>query len=1553
MIQFDRHIAPVHQGLLPVRGRGGGGGKGGGSGPVTDPNTMRSKAKARLVEAISEGPIAGLVDGERSIFFDQTPLMNADGTYNFKGVVHAFHHGYADEGYFNGHSAVETPHSVEVEVKNVTGPVQRTVVDENADAARVIVRIPSLVHADDKGNMRRTNLSYIIEVRAYNGQWQVAVQNDLVNEKALSPFQISHRVDLPLNGSPWDIRVRRLTPDSTDDKLQNGLWFEGYVVLVEGKFTYPHTACWAAELDAEQMGSNVPPRSYHVRGLLVNVPSNYDPFTRAYSGIWNGTFKIAWTNNPTWIFYDLLVNDRYGLGEFIDPAIVDKWSLYTIAQYCDQLVPSGFKNGDTGEEIWEPRFSYNGTINSRDEAFFVLQSITQAWRGMAYWAMGQVFATADIPADASRLVTPANVIGGEFDYAGTAIKARHSVVLVKWNNPDDHYRPDTEVVIDDELLKKYGWREKSLQLRGCTSRGLAHRYGKWVIDTEQNETDTLTYSASWDHAELRPGELIAVSDPRKAQIRAGGRVVTHRGLVVELDHDFEANPGETYSLILTLPDGKLETKPIAYFLDERTAQMAEPFSVNALPDAMWSIKGSDITPRLYRVLTVEESEPNQFKITALFHDPHKFARVERDIVFEPLPYERPSKLAVPPTNLRVVETGYISNGQEFRALTFSWTNPPNFLARGYFVSVDTPEDGSYSLGVTQDSYVELRNTTSGTYRFYVQTVGYTGAVSAAATIDFEASGPFGYPTPLVTDLQLVDDPASNEFTGRDLKVEWKNLFANQIGGPREHVRSPHYAFNTVRIYHGVTGQLLRTARSINESYTYDFESNVADNKAIGRSTPSRVLRVDVTVSDVFGRTSPAATRVFSNPVPQAIAPSYQVAGSSIYLGYAAPTDPDFMGAIILRADRPGELEDPENTQPLYEGTANPLTIPGEPDTGYFFKIAGYDAFGKTDLNWSTEFAITTLNDGADVEPPDMPTGLTVSSALSNGRARVTVTWNANTEDDLAGYDLQIKQGAGAFVSYPVVSGPFEFDAISGITYQVRIRARDRVSNASPYTAAVTHTAIRDTTPPAPPTGFTVTPGLTSLWLSWTNPVDDDLAMIEILENTTDNSATATVIATAFGTSFARSGLGNEQTRYYWLRALDTSENKSALTPVASATTAVLPDAKRIQITGLTLTPNSPAANSVAWTSFQIAYGIPGKPSTTITVNASSAPWTAGSLYIYFVEGSNDLRSTTSVSTIFTSSGHPIAVYRGGTDVQLATGKVVMDGANLLAGTVGAQQLVVNDAIITNSLQLKDAVITSAKILDLDASKIRASSILSDTIQIGGDTLGTIRARAADPAGRINQGVTLIEPGKIQISGGTTLSSWRSGGDTTKINGGAIAANTIQANSATIGMRGIHVDGVTFEHNSPWANHVSWTDGYIGWTDDAGAAVNTYIYASHIQWTHGILWLYWPKGGNWLGATTDFAVANQGHHVVLGSYRGAIYLYPTYGRTVIDGGQIKTQSITTSQIQAGAVTAQTISVQSLSSITANIGVIVAGMLRSHDALFQVDLDNRRIVIGDYT
>lgn len=1556
---FRANEALHERGELVIRGSGGGGGKGKGGGSGTDAdNTLRSKARARMIEAISEGEIEGLVNGEQSIFFEQTPLRNEDGSYNFKNVIWREHKGLPDEGHFPGHAGVETPSSVEVQVKAATGPVQRTIVDANADAIRVILRIPALFEQDKKkGETKTASLSYRIDVRAHQGIWTTAIQKNVTNEKCTSPYQIAHRVELPLDGSPWDIRVMRLTPDSDKIELQNDLWWEGYVTIVDGKFIYPHTAAVGLEVNGEDMGQSIPARSFHVKGLKVLVPSNYNPITRAYTGIWNGTFKRAWTNNPAWIFYDLIINDRYGLGEFIRPEIVDKWSLYTIAQYCDQEVPSGYRNGDTGEMIMEPRFTYNGVINNREEAYHVLQAVTAAWRGMAYWSLGQVFATADIPADPVKVVTPANVLGGEFNYSGTAMKARHSVCIIRWNDPGDFYRPATEIVINDAMLRRYGWREKSVTFDGCTSRGLAHRYGKWILDVEQNENETVEYNASWDHAEVRPGDIVAIADPAKALVRAGGRVVSFdvATKTVKLDAPFEATPGETYSLMVALPNGKLDTRAVVSWVSSSEAVLQSAFSEEVQPDAMYAVTGTDIRPRQFRVLSVREEEKNVFKVTALFHDPLKYARVEQNIKFDPLPYTRPKDVSYPPENLQVREVYYQLNGVQRSRMLFSWSPNPNSISRFYHVKIITPFDGEIDFGETERTWVELNDVTPGPYIFVVRAIGISKKPSDWVEFEYEAVGPAGMPIPTVTNIRLADRPG-NEFVGRDVRVIWDNNFAGTSDPTAEEGSlspewSPFFKSNTVKVYDTATSTLLRTQNTAAPLFTYSFEMNKADSLAAGFATARRSLRFEIVVSDTFGRTSLSGNGVFQNLPPAAVVPTSYISGDKIFLAFPHLDDPDFVGHLIW-FDTIGGYN-PATTPSWGDTPDTNVVVPAEPTTTYYFRFAAYDAFGKDGLNYSPEIQIVTGLNGFDFDAPAAPAKPTLTSALENDEAKLVAQWTANTENDLAGYDVEIREGSGAWVSFLTTSNRYEWSVKAGVTYTVRLRAYDASGNKSAVSVSTTHTAIKDTTPPAAPTGFTVTAGLTSFWLEWTNPADADLDYIEVLEGTTNIAANAVVVGRALGTSFARTGLANQVARFFWLRAVDTSGNKSALTAAQTATTAALPDAKRITITGLTLTPNSPSGNRVAWTAFTVGIGSPTAGTTSANVTAGNVAWTSGSLYLYYVEGETTLRSTTSIATIYTNNGYPVAVYRGGTDVQMADGKVVMDGNNILAGTVGASQLVVNEAIITSTLQLKDAIITSAKIASIKADQIEANGVLASTIQVGSDSLGTIKDRAADPAARINQGTTIIDPGKILISGASRLSNWISGSDATKIDGGALAANSLKGNTAVIGMRGITVDGITFEHNSPSANRVSWTAGTIAYTDDAGASVTRAITASNILWSAGTLYLYWVKGATTISSTTSFATANGDNNVILATYKGGIWLFASYGRTIIDGGQLKSQSIDTEQLKVGAVKAGNIDVTTLSAITADVGVMTAGLLRSSDSMMQIDLNNKRVLIADNT
>ena len=1295
------------QGALVISGAGGGKG----SAPSNHDNTRRTNARARVLDLLGEGEWEGFIDPEgnllpldniaKAVYLDTTPIQNMDASYNFDNVTLHAHVGLPDEGSFPGHSAVETPTQVEVRVRKDQGPVQRQIFDENADAVRVIMRIPTLVQRDEKkGNLKRTSVSYAIDVRAHDGEWREAIVHHENNQKAMSPYQIAHRISLPRNGSPWDLRVRRLTNDSSDDDLQNETWWESYTVLVEGQFIYPNSAIVGLEVSAEDVGSTLPPRRVRGRALRTLIPSNYNPVSRTYNGIWDGTFKKGWHNNPVWVFFDLLINDRYGLGEFIDINQVDKWSLYTIAQYCDQMVKSGYKNGDTGADIMEPRFTYNGQIDTREEAFFVLQQVTNAWRGMAYWAVGQVFASADMPADPVRLVTPANVIGGEFNYSGTALKARHSVVITKFNDKNNFYRPDFEVSIDPEALVKWGWREKTVQLYGCTSRGQARRHGNWILDVEQNETETVTYSASLDHAQLKPGEIIAIADPRKAQVRAGGRIARHDGLTVTLDAPFEALEGSGYSLMLTMPDGSIERRDILAFLDEKTVRLATDFSQQALPDAVWAITGTDVTPRQFRVLSVKESEPNIFEITALFHDPQKYARVEDGFEFEPLPYSREPGVVPPPTGLRVSETGYISDGQSTTSLLLSWTPPANTINRGFLVTAEAPDGEIINLGVTQGTSMELRNSTRGRYVFSVQTINFAGVMSKAATFEYEAMAGAGFATPTVTGLGLADSP-DDKFHTPDARIVWRNNFSLSIDplaedGAPAHVVSPHYSHNIVRITNAATGQLLRTQRVTGESFTYTFAMNQADNLALGLTTPARSIYVEVRVYDVYGRASSPVTRTFTNPVPKVPGVESAVNASTIYLWLTPDeSDLDYKGLLVWRSTTRGF--DPLTTNPIYDGRGTSHTLVGEELTNYYFRFAAYDDFGKTGLNISPEMAISTQA-GIDLIPPARPTGLQLSTRIEKvdgvaQRMILVAQWSPSPDSDLAYYDVQIKQGTGNFVAFSTATPRYEWTVFPEQTYEVNVRAVDQMGNSSNYTISA----------------------------SILTPKNDALATIINAGNVAIDGGKIRISGT---TTLADWRRGGDETKIDGgaVSANTISANKLEI------------GSRNISLQDIVFDTNSPAVNRVSWASGFIHYTDDAGAKVSQSINAgSTAAWTSGTIFIYWIKDESSLRSTTSAATAFGADRIVLATYRGGLNLTAEYGRTIIDGGVIKTGTIQAAQIGANaikaNLIDTDAVQTRHLLANAVKAEKIDSNAIQARHIAADAIEAGKIKAGAINTQS--------------------------------------------------------------------------------------------------------------------------------------------------------------------------------------------------------------------------------
>lgn len=579
-----------------------------------------------------------------------------------------------------------------------------------------------------------------------------------------------------------------------------------------------------------------------------------------------------------------------------------------------------------------------------------------------------------------------------------------------------------------------------------------------------------------------------------------------------------------------------------------------------------------------------------------------------------------------------------------------------------------------------------------------------------------------------------------------------------------------------------------------------------------------------------------------------------------------------------------------------------------------------------------------LDAAFDKTAPDKITGLALSSTLLPTPTLIA-TWDFSPALDFAHYDLQIDVGSGGhWESHTGVTERYTQAAIPGQLYRARIRAFDKSGNASDFSAIATLTVPGDLIPPAAPIDLSAVGGLGNVWLKWTPNTEEDFSFYEIFESSSGTTPADSVTATyATGNaSYVRSGISGKQTLYYWTRAVDTSANRSPWSARASAQTSVSVQSDIVALVGVVFTPAQGTGNTLQWTAGAINYGPPGEAPATKSIASGSVDWSTGTLYVYYVRGGTTLSSTSDLVTMYSANGLLMGIYRGGTDFQLVEGKAKIDGADVLAQTIGANALVANEAVITGTAQIKDAIITSAKVINLDAVKIVAESIASNNALIG----------------LINGANVAIGPGQIGISGSTTLADWRYGGDSTKIDGGNLAANTVAANSAVFGQRAIVLDGIEFNFNDPSTNYVSWTAGSISYLGDDGNIATRSISTGSAQWTSGTLYVIYVKGATAFSTTTNPAVAFAENATVLATYAGDTDLTANWGRTTIDGGSIKgimaafdsaeIDSLRTSILIADSITASMMNVVNLAAISTDLGSISGG---------SININNKFVVNSD--
>lgn len=864
-----------------IRGGGGGGGsKGGGKkqrAPVEAADSLRSRQYARVIDLVSEGEIGGLADGMKSVYLDNTPLQNPDGSFNFNDVTIIERPGTQSQAYVPGFSAAEAETAVNAEVTHAAS-VTRTISNTNTNAVRVTVSVPQLtsqntsidgasveIAIDVQNNgggfvaqslrsvtdrskfsvtspggvmlqdssvvsvdvrwtgllivtrlyfdetvdttQQNCNMSLQYRVAGSGGAWTTAqsftfagkptqsqpnpfqppiwvaptadktfslslasdsyefrvVKNsgtglaaivggsvyvpsytDVISGKTTSKYQRAYRIDLP-TGGPWEIRVRRITADSGSATLQNATWWDSLTELIEAKLRYPNSALVAVEVNSEQF-SNIPVRSYDCYGLLVQIPDNYDPITRVYTGTWSGNFVTAWTDNPAWVFYDLIVNDRYGLGEFISASQVDKWSLYSIAQYCDELVEDGFGG-------MEPRFTCFLYLQSQEEAYTVLANVASIFRAYSYWAGGSMVAVQDSPSDPVALFTPANVVDGEFVYQGSGRGTRHTVALVAWNDPDDAYRQKIEYVADEAGIARYGVQQTDIVAIGCKSRGQAHRAGRAILYSERMETESVQFRTGLIDATVFPGAIIHTHDPVRAGVRFGGRVQSATTTAITLDGAVTIESGKTYELSCILPDGSVESRAVTNGAGSATVlTLATALSDTPLNYSMWVLAANDLLPESWRVVGVTEVDKVNAEITAISYRPDKYDAIETGLVLEPLPNSNLNASAPDtPIGMTVTESLYLTGlGTVGVKAVVGWQAVSS--ASYYLLDYRKAEGNAVTVELFSNSH-DIQPIEEGDYVFSLVAVNALGRRSQPFVMDVTIHGKQSPPAD-VENLQL-------------------------------------------------------------------------------------------------------------------------------------------------------------------------------------------------------------------------------------------------------------------------------------------------------------------------------------------------------------------------------------------------------------------------------------------------------------------------------------------------------------------------------------------------------------------------------------------------------------------------------------------------------------------------------------------------------------------------------------------------------------------------------------------------------------------------------
>ncbi|HAI6283733.1 phage tail protein (plasmid) [Escherichia coli] len=811
--------------------------------PVEADDTVNSRAMAAILDLLGEGVIGGLVNGARSIFIDDLPIVNEDGSSNFSGITWDFRDGSQDQTPMSGFDFVETPKSVNIQLKK-THYVTVSIDNDEADRVRVIMKFPSLRSIDKKtGDTNGTTVEYKFQIAngdstfvdvVAEGEKSVGIK---LTAKKTGVYYRSYELKLPKPGRAYKVRVVRITDDNSSQYLYNDTWVDSIGEIVDTPMNYPNSVLVGLKVNSEQFGSTMPSRSYLVRGLKIRVPSNYNEASNTYDGVWDGTFKLLSSSNPAWILFDLLTNERYGLGQFVSESMIDLGQLYQIGRYCDEEVDDGFGGK-------EKRFAINTQITSRQDAYRLIQDIAGAFRGMVFWAGGMVNIMQDSPSDPVMMFTNSNVKDGLFTYKGSARKDRPSVALVTYNNKEDGYKQNIEYVEDQDAMRRYGERKTEVVAFGCTSRGQAHRVGLWLLYTARMESDVITFTAGLDASFLMPGETVLIQNKYRAGKRNSGRIVEFTKNSITLDAPVSLAKSGSFIRILN-QEGKIVERDVLETgenITKVTFSKALSSAETPVLNGVWTITEPDLEPMRVRIVNIAQGEtPGSFDITAVENNPSKYEAIDNGATLIPQNTTVLDPTYSKPSNLQITEGTYLSSpGNLSVKLTATWEGK----SPEYWISWRRSDENNVSnwqsARVTEEQYEIVNVAENGRYDFQLYAVSFNGKKTEIISTVYQVLGTMTPP----------DSPTSLTAVG-----DYRNVILNWVNP--DSVDLDH-----INVYASQTNNL-DTAKLIAESASTTFthaglgDSETwyywvrASNKRGMLSPPNSNLGTEATTRDVL------------------------------------------------------------------------------------------------------------------------------------------------------------------------------------------------------------------------------------------------------------------------------------------------------------------------------------------------------------------------------------------------------------------------------------------------------------------------------------------------------------------------------------------------------------------------------------------------------------------------------------------------------------------------------------------------------------------------------